>query len=355
MTGEAVQPIEVMIAYPMSWETRPIAEVERDAALLRAMDPRINVTFQEYAEPQSLRTLRGQPPFDEARRQAPSLTDGQKAAFAKAEIVLSLDIPFDIGRIAPRLRWVHACGAGVGQLQSAGLETIGATLTSSAGVASAPIAEFVLARILAHWKLFPALDRLQQAQDWKPTYGRNLAGCTLGIVGFGAIGAAVATRAKALGMRVLANRRTHGASHPAVEQFFAPGDLAALLAECDAVVLAAPETPETYRLFNAETFAAMKPGAYFCNVARGPLVDEAALIAALTSGQLSGASIDVASTEPLPKGDALWTAPNLAISPHCAASIEKYFQNIWALFRDNMERYLKGEMLVNICSPSFDG
>src|SRR6185437_4350361 len=103
-------------------------------------------------------------------------------------------------------------------------------------------------------------------------------GSTLGIVGFGAIGAAVATRATALGMRVLANRRSAGASHPAVEQFYAPADLKALLAECDAIVLAAPETPETHRMFNRDTFAAMKQGAYFCNVARGPLVDEAALI-----------------------------------------------------------------------------
>jgi len=347
--------IEVMIAYPMSWETRPMAEVERDAALFRALDSRINVTFEEYVEPQALRTLRGQPPFDEARKQAPAVTDAQKAAFAKAEIVLSLDIPFDTDRLAPNLKWVQACGAGVGQLQSAGLDKIGATLTTAAGVASAPIAEFVLARILAHWKLFPALDALQREQNWKPTYGRNLAGSTLGIVGFGAIGAAVATRAKALGMRVVANRRSPGASHPAVERFHAPADLHALLAECDVIVLAAPETPETHRMFNRETFAAMKPGAYFCNVARGPLVDEPALIEALTSGQLSGASIDVAMTEPLPKGDPLWTAPNLAISPHCAASIEKYFQNIWGLFRENMERYLKGETLVNVVSSSFTG
>jgi len=348
-------PIEVMIAYPMSWETRPMAEVERDAALFRALDDRINVIFQEYVEPQTLRTLRGQPPYDEARKQAPALSDAQRAAFAKAEIVLSLDIPFDTDRLAPNLKWVQACGAGVGQLQSAGLDRIGATLTTAAGVASAPIAEFVLARILAHWKLFPALDELQREQNWKPTYGRNLAGSTLGIVGFGAIGAAVAVRAKALGMRVLANRRTPGATHPAVERFYPPAELKALLGECDAVVLAAPESPETHGMFNGETFAAIKPGAYFCNVARGPLVDEAALIAALTSGHLAAASIDVAMTEPLPKGDPLWTAPNLAISPHCAASVEKYFQNVWALFRDNMERYLKGETLVNVVSPGFTG
>lgn len=347
-----MEPIEVMIAYPMSWETRPMAEVERDAALLRAMDDRIRVTFQEYVEPQSLRTLRGKPPCDEARAAAPALTGEQAAAFAKAEVVLSLDLPFDIGEVAPHLKWVQACGAGVAQLQSAGLETTAARLTTAAGVASAPIAEFVLARILAAWKLVPALEKLQQAQDWTPTYGRNLAGSTIGIVGFGAIGAAVAVRAKALGMRVLANRRTPGAKHPAVEQFFSPAELRALLAESDAVVLCAPESPETFQMFNRDLFGAMKKGAYFCNVARGTLVDEAALIEALTSGQLSAASIDVAATEPLPKGDPLWTAPNLAISPHSAASVEKYFQNVWQLFRENMQLYLAGEPLANLCPPS---
>jgi phosphoglycerate dehydrogenase-like enzyme len=350
-----VEPIEVVIAYPMAWETRPMAEVERDAALLRALDDRIRVTFQEYVEPGNLRTLRGQPPYDEARKIAPALTEAQAAALAKAEIVLSLDIPFDTDRLARRLKWVQACGAGVGQLQSAGLENIGAVLTTAAGVASAPIAEFVLARILAAWKLFPALEKLQQEQNWTPTYGRNLAGSTIGIVGFGAIGAAVAVRAKALGMRVFASRRTQGATHPAVEQFFHPRDLHALLGECDAVVLAAPESPETHHMFDRVAFAAMKPGAYFCNVARGSLVDEAALVDALKSGQLSAASIDVVTHEPLAKGDPLWTAPNLAISPHSAASVEKYFQNVWQLFRENMQRYLAGEPLVNVVSSSFTG
>lgn len=350
-----MKPIEVMVAYPMSWETRPLAEVERDAALLRAMDPRINVTFEEYVEPGSLRIMRGQPPLDEARKLAPPLSSSQLAALAKAEVILSLDIPFDTDKHAPNLKWVQACGAGVGQLQTGGLEKIGAVLTTAAGVASGPIAEFVLARILGAWKLFPALEKLQQAQDWTPTYGRNLAGSTIGIVGFGAIGAAVAIRAKALGMRVLANRRTPGAHHPAVDQFMPADALHALLAECDAVVLSAPETPETRNMFNAAAFAAMKKGAYFCNVARGSLVDEPALIAALNSGHLSAASIDVAATEPLPPGDPLWTAPNLAISPHSAASIEKYFQNIWQLFRENMQRYLDGEALVNLISPSFKG
>ncbi|MDB5397288.1 MAG: putative oxidoreductase [Rhodospirillales bacterium] len=353
--GKSGEPIEVLVAYPMSWETRPVVEVERDVALLRTMNDRIQVTIAEYVEPGSLRIMRGQPPYDEARRQAPPVSPQQAEALAKAEIMLTLDIPFDTDRLAPRLKWVQAVGAGVGQLQSGGLDKIGAVLTTSAGVASAPIAEFVLARILAEWKLFPALDRLQRVQDWTPTYGRNLAGSTIGIVGFGAIGAAIAVRAKALGMRVLANRRTTGTSHPSVDRFFTVAELPALLGESDAVVLCAPETSETRRMFDRAAFAAMKHGAYFCNVARGSLVDEPAMIAALTSGQLSAASIDVATTEPLPPGHPLWSAPNLAISPHSAASVEKYFQNVWQLFRENMQRYLAGEELANRISSSLTG
>jgi phosphoglycerate dehydrogenase-like enzyme len=158
-------------------------------------------------------------------------------------------------------------------------------------------------------------------------------------------------------MRVLANRRTlpPAGKHPVVDQFFSVNQLSALLAESDAVVLCAPETPETRLMFDRDAFAAMKRGAYFCNVARGSLVDEAALIEALTSGHLSAASIDVTTTEPLPQGDPLWTAPNLSISPNSAASVEKYFQNVWQLFRENMQRYLAGEELVNRISPFFSG
>ncbi|TAL00276.1 MAG: D-2-hydroxyacid dehydrogenase, partial [Rhodospirillaceae bacterium] len=110
---------------------------------------------------------------------------------------------------------------------------------------------------------------------------------------------------------------------------------------------------ETYQMFNAETFGAMKKGSYFCNIARGSLVDEQALRHALGSGHLAGASIDVATVEPLPPESPLWATPNLAISPHSAPSIERYFHAIWELFYDNLTRYLAGKPLKNICSTHF--
>jgi phosphoglycerate dehydrogenase-like enzyme len=349
--------MKVVIAYPEKWETRPPEDVARYNETLRAINPKAEIVIAPYDESEELRVLRGKPPYDEARRLAPKLTETQRAAYADAEVILTLNLPFDMDQLAPKLRWVQSIGAGVAQLQSAGLEINGVTLTNAAGTAATPIAEFVLARLLEQWKLLPLYADLQREQKWTPTYGRDLAGSTLGIVGHGAIGGAVAQRAKALGMRVLATKRklTPGLTDPSVDRFYAFDDLPSLLAESDAVVLAAPESAETLQLFNARTFAAMKTGAFFINVARGSLVDEAALIDALKSGRLAGAAIDVASVEPLPPGNPLWTAPNIRISPHSAATVARYFHAVWDLFLDNMGRYVRGEKLRNVQSSAYVG
>ncbi|WP_157218035.1 D-2-hydroxyacid dehydrogenase [Flavisphingomonas formosensis] len=349
--------MKIVIAYPQAWETRPPEDIARYDAALRALVPDAVIVIAPYEESEQLRVLRGRPPYDEARRLAPQLTDAQRSAFADAEVILTLNLPFDMDRLAPKLRWVQSIGAGVAQLQSAGLEINGVTLTNAAGTASVPIAEFVLARLLEQWKLLPRYADMQRQRDWTPTYGRDLAGSTLGIVGHGAIGAAVAVRAKALGMRVLATKRTvtPGLKDAAVDRFFAFGDLTELLAEADAVVLAAPESAETLHLFDARAFAAMKEGAFFVNVARGSLVDEAALIDALSSGHLAAAAIDVASIEPLPADNPLWTAPDIRISPHSAATVARYFHAVWDLFLDNMGRYRRSEPLRNIQSSAYVG
>lgn len=341
--------IQVCVAMPRAYDQRPLEDFEADVKRLKALDPRITIEFCGYADSDDVRTLRGKTDIDAARRATPGPSAEQRAAYAKANVILTLDLPYDMDRIAPNLRWVQSIGAGVGQLQTIGLDKLGAVLTSGAGVASDPIAEFVLARILAHWKLFPLYEQKQRKRDWTPVFGRNLAGSTLGIVGHGAIGQAIAWRGKAWGMKVLATKRRPGPADPPIDRFFSYSTLHDLLAQADAVVLCAPETSETTQMFNKAAFAAMKPGSFFCNVARGSLVDEAALIDALSTGHLSGAAIDVAAHEPLPADDPLWSAPNLAISPHSAASLERYFYAVWTLFIDNMSRFLKGETLKNIC------
>jgi phosphoglycerate dehydrogenase-like enzyme len=345
--------LNILLAYPRGG-AQPAIE-EAGIAALRALDGRTRIRFGNYFESSEIRTARGQPPYDEARRMTPPPTAEQREAFGWAHVILGIDLPFDMDVIAPNLRWVQALPAGIAHLQSAGLEKRGVLLSSGAGLVSDPIAEFVLARILAHWKLLPLFDRLQKEHRWRPTHGRNLAGSTLGIVGFGAIGSAIATRAKALGMHVLVTRRhlAPGAAHPAVDRFYALSELHTLLACSDAVALCASETPETRHMFNETTFAAMKTGSFFCNVARGSLVDEAALRKTLAEGHLGAAAIDVAAREPLPPEDPLWDTPNLFISPHSSASIERIFESIWALFLENMKRYLAGTPLKNACNPGF--
>jgi phosphoglycerate dehydrogenase-like enzyme len=247
------------------------------------------------------------------------------------------------------LQWIQAIGAGVDHLAAAGL-TEETTVTNATGVAAAAIAEFVIGRLLAVWKQFPAIDAQQRTHDWKPIFGRLAEGQTLGVIGVGAIGTQVALRARAFGMHTIGTRRRYrpGDALDAVDELRGADDLHDVLGRCDAVVLSAPATPETENLFDEAAFAATKPGAVFCNVSRGSLVDETALIGALESGRLSGAILDVVRNEPLPPDDPLWSAPNILISPHCSTSQERYADKLFELFAENLGRYCRGEPLRNV-------
>lgn len=340
--------VVVGVLYPTEWYGDQEAFVAEIDALER-LDPRVQVVVEAYVEPHQLRSARGKPDADRMRADAPAVTAAQRDAFGRVEVALAIDLPFDVATIAPRLRWVQAVGAGTGQLQSAGLGEAGIRLTTAAGANAVAIAEFALARVLQHWKRFRELEDAQQRHDWDPVYGRQLAGGTLGLIGLGAINAAVAARAQAFDVQVVATRRsaTAGATAPHVDALYPPGELLTMLARCDAVIAAVPETPETTGLMDREAFAAMKPGAFFCNVGRGSLVDEAALINALQRGHLRAAALDVASVEPLPAEDPLWDAPNLYLSPHSASSPAALFTNLHDLFRENLGRYLRGAALEN--------
>jgi phosphoglycerate dehydrogenase-like enzyme len=224
------------------------------------------------------------------------------------------------------------------------------TITNAAGVAAAPIAEFAISRLLSVWKRLPEIDDEQAQREWKPKFGRTVEGLILGVIGLGAIGTAVAQRARGFGIYLIGTRRSYkeGQDHPAVDELHGTADLHEVLARCDAVVVSAPGTAETENLFDAAAFAAMKPGALFCNVGRGSLVDEPALIAALESGHLGAAILDVTREEPLPADDPLWSAPNILISPHCSAAQDRYTETLLALFADNLERFSRAEPLRNV-------
>jgi phosphoglycerate dehydrogenase-like enzyme len=328
-------PVVVLVSFPPD---PPDPELER----LRNVSDRVDLRVCSYLEPHSARTARGAG----ARVEVPELDPAFAAELAAAHALLALDLPDGVAELAPELRWVQAVGAGVEHLLRHPLpERI--ALTNAAGVAAVPIAEFVIARLLGVWKRTTELDALQRDHRWEPTYGRQLAGSSLLVVGLGAIGAAVAERAHALGVEVLAIRG-HPRPHPNCAEVAGPERLHELLGRVDAVVLSAPAIAETESMFDAAAFAAMRAGSVFCNVARGSLVDEDALADALRSGHLGAAVLDVTRREPLPEDSPLWDVPNCAISPHSASAPGRYVMDLYGFFADNLSRWLAGEPLRNL-------
>jgi phosphoglycerate dehydrogenase-like enzyme len=256
----------------------------------------------------------------------------------------------------PELRWVHSATAGVERVLTPSAARRGLLITNARGVFSRPIAEYVLMMMLAVVRRLPQLLELQRERTWQPLAAQEMRDVTVGIVGLGSIGKAVATLASAFGSRVIATRRqgpTDSAGPVSSVDRILPHDrLPELLAESDFVVLALPLTATTDRLMDAGRFAMMKPGAWLINVARGRLVDERALVRALRDGQIGGAVLDTILEEPLPATSPLWSTPNLIITPHTSWSSGRVLDRSIALFCENLERYRDGEPLINAVDPT---
>jgi phosphoglycerate dehydrogenase-like enzyme len=334
----------VNLAFPENPPARYLAQ-------LHAVAPDVELLAVPYEQPVELRHARGR----RARITAadrPVLTDEQREAFGRAEVVFAFDVPFDLDVIAPALRWIQAIGAGTDHFYGARLGDA-VTVTNAAGVSAAPIAEFVIGRLLSVWKRFDELQVLQREHRWEPTYGRTLAGSTVAVVGFGKIGREVARRARALGMRVVAVRRHPDADdgRDEADEVLGLDSLHQALADADAVVVAAPASPQTRDLIDAAALGAMKPDGVLVNVARGTLVDEQALLATLHDGHLRAAILDVTRHEPLPPDSPLWDAPRLHLSPHSSTVPDHYLTAVVDLFADNLRRYLAGDALVNVVDP----
>lgn len=246
-----------------------------------------------------------------------------------------------------RIDWVHVFGTGIDGFD---VEAVGTReLTCSRGATAVPIAEWVMAMLLAAVKQLPASWHRQPPEQWRFAPLTTLAGQTLALVGLGSIGAAVAKRALAFDMRVKALVRTPRPSPLAGVEVVT--SLETLVADADHVVLAAPATAATHHLINARTLAAMNPGAHLVNVARASLVDEPALRQALDSGQLARASIDVADPEPLPAEHWFFHHPKLYFSPHISWNGPDVFEQMIQRFVDNVERRLRGEPLAYRVDP----
>lgn len=248
---------------------------------------------------------------------------------------------------AAKLRWVHALSAGVEKLLFPEMVSSPIQLTNSRGIHGIPMSEHVLSLILAFTRGLNVLIRQQQQQLWQRPPLEEIYEKTIGIVGLGSIGREVAKRAKALGMQVVATKREQTAEL-FVDQLYTPGQLTDLLQIADFVVVTLPLTSQTRQLFTTELFRQMKPSAYFINVSRGAVVNQADLAAALTGGMIKGAALDVFEQEPLPEGSPLWTLPNVLITPHIAAISPHYLDRAVKLFCENLTRFAAGKELLNM-------
>jgi phosphoglycerate dehydrogenase-like enzyme len=276
-----------------------------------------------------------------------------------AEIYVGFILPPASLALAQQLRWMHATAAGVDQLCYPEMLRHPSVLTNSSTVMAEPVAEHCLALMLALAKRIPSAMRYQGKAFWAQTEVSleepsvlELQGAVLGLVGLGGIGQEVAKRARAFGMRVVAVKRDTSTGGEWADRVLPPAALHEMLSEADFVVLAAPHTGSTQRLMGAAEFAAMKRSAYLINVARGTLVNDAALLDALRSGRIAGAASDVFDPEPLPPESPLWTAPNMLITPHTAASTSLLWKRHAELLEDNISRYLEGRPLRNVVDKS---
>jgi phosphoglycerate dehydrogenase-like enzyme len=284
------------------------------------------------------------------------VSDETRAAVKTAEAYFGFGLPAALVEAAPMLKWAHSNSAGVGSAITPALRASGVTLTNSAGVYAEPMADTVLAGVLHFARGIDFAVKQQAASDWNPetfqgatTEIRELDENRVLVVGAGGIGSAVARRFTALGCTCTGIRRRPELGTPeGFARIGGPDDLDKLLPEADVVVVAAPLTQESAAMLDARRFALLPPGAIVVNVARGGLIDDAALIAALDGG-LRGAVLDVFGTEPLPASSPYWRHPRVLVTPHVSGvSPRRQWIRALDLFEDNWQRWAAGAPLRNV-------
>jgi phosphoglycerate dehydrogenase-like enzyme len=260
---------------------------------------------------------------------------------------------------APRLKWVHTSAVAVETLALPDLFARDIVVSNSRGVQATPIAEHVFAVLLALAKQLPFILENQREHRWaqNDVTGDRLPWLlkrrTLGLIGVGTIGSEIALLADAFGMHVIGlRRRPESSQMPGVHEMLPSTELDTLLARADAVVIAAPLTPETLSMIGASQLAKMKRGALLINVGRAKIVDHVALTAALHARHLGGASLDVFHQEPLPADDPLWSAPNVILTPHTSGFRQGHWDDVIDLFGDNLDRFRRGESVRFRVEPS---
>lgn len=319
---------------------------------VRQVDERLEVLYEPSLLPK--------PQFPADHKGAPHTRTAAeesrwRALLARAEILFDFDRSHgvDLPFVAPRVAWVQATSSGIGEYvrrMGYARSMPGTLFTTAAGVHAQPLAEFCLLVMLAFRRRLPQLLRDQQRKQWARFATTDLRGRTVVIVGMGQVGREVARLAKALGMHVVGIKRTVAGVRAAdlhVDALLAPEELPQALGVAEHLVLIAPHTEETDQMIGARELAMLPDDAVFINIGRGALVDEGALIAALHSGRLLGAGLDVFAEEPLPPESPLWEMPNVIVSPHSASTSDRENARITELFCTNLRHYLAGRPLLN--------
>jgi phosphoglycerate dehydrogenase-like enzyme len=280
--------------------------------------------------------------------------DAFKNAAGSAEVIFnwsgSLSLIREVFLMSHAVRWVHSRSAGLERTLFPELVASNVTMTNGSGVFSPSLGEFALGAILYFAKDFRRMIRNQTAGLWEPFDVLPISGHTVGIVGYGDIGRAVAARVRAMGMKVLAVKRHVSAQipDPLADQIYGPDHLIEMLSHCNYIVVATPLNAETLGLIGEAEFAAMKSSAVIINVGRGPVIEERAMIKALSERKIKGAALDVFAEEPLPKGHPFYQLENVLLSPHCADHTPDWLDNAMRFFIAQFERFRQGQPLLNV-------
>jgi glyoxylate/hydroxypyruvate reductase len=332
--------VRVLIATPLEPEL---------VARIQGVDPRVRVLY----EPDLIPVPRYAADHSGVARQ---LADGQQDRWSRLRAQADVSFDFDwqdpalMPSNCPDLRWVQGTSAGIGGfLERTGLSRSDLVFTTAAGVHGTPLAEFALLGLLYFAKGMPQLAAWKAERHWERHTSTQLAGRRALVVGLGGIGQAVARLLSLAGVEVWgAGRPGHGYDVAGVTSYVSTDRLDDALPDADALILACPLTEQTRGLIGASQLRLMPHGAVVVNVSRGPVVDEDALIDALSSGHLGGAFLDVFAVEPLPPSSPLWALPNVVISPHSASTVAAENERITDLFCDNLRRWLDGRELRNV-------
>jgi phosphoglycerate dehydrogenase-like enzyme len=257
-------------------------------------------------------------------------------------------LPDGIGQQLPRLEWLHVTRGGVSAYLTPWIKERPIQVTGSKGIHGAVFSEFALACILMLAKKLPQCIEAQRERKWEKLQPLEVEGQTIGIIGLGVAGTELARKAKALGMRVIAVKRTSTEKPPFVDELGTPELLPRLLAESDFVVLLLASIPSTVNLVREPELRLMKPTAYLINLSGGRVIDESLLIRALKERWFAGAALDAFARQPLPQDSELWRLPNVVITPRIAGITSRKWADLLPIFKDNMRRFLAGQPLRNV-------